>query len=986
MPAQVERHLIRIAFDMANPGVAVVDKLSGETPQFWRGNDVRFEVVVMRNGAVLDVGNLASLTLEVRDDQNITSTPLMQKTVASGAMDNSVTDETWENDTKQHATFDFTDTETNLASPGGVYLGNWEDPKFIVLSGITSGGNVITYQAGKIIFREDGAGSAGTPPTNDPNYYTQAQVDAGFVQKTGATMTGLLVLSADPSAALGAATKQYVDAATSNGAWKKPVRVASTANVDIASAPASIDGVTLANGDRVLLKDQTSGLQNGIRVFTAAGAALNRSSDCNSSALCEPGFCVRVNEGTVNADRAFALTTNATITLDTTALTFTQVSALGQVTVAAGLEKTSNEALGWHASTHATPAGVSLNTAGTAGAPAITRVGDLNTGRFYPAADTIADATGGVERTRLTDTGLGIHMTPTKALDVTGEAEVTSRVRALGFETATPGIQVLDAQVATITSNNLPFPNDGQILQVAAGTVNTVSNVRAGALYLIVATGAVTLTDSATIVCRDGNVVLAADEAVIALGLSPTKVAIVGQTNGHRVASGSAAAPAIFFDAETTTGLFRSAAGIFGFAFSGTERMKLGIVSNNVEQIIPTYNFVIDPVDTTAGRGNLGLFGQRTFDGTGKQVVAWKSGTAPAGNLADAVQLWVTDRDATAGEASLHIRTEGGDLHLLGDMVGFFTHDPSHLFDVQLGAGVSPSAAFISDSTSGHNIYSANYSASAAYGTFVMRKARGTQATPAAINTNDVLGSVVFEGHNGSDNAQGGSINMQAAENWSGTNQGCELTFFNTAIGASGTTLALKLDSYLNALWYGAARPTDLAKGHVLANGTAPSVNPTNAIAFWSASGIWQYRSSAANEGAGQTNYVHNRTAQVEGTGTNYTLTNSTARVDFGTQDAEVTLPTAGTYVVDAILTVLADASGAGDEVRAKLYNSTDAADASQIMYHSCSGNSRYDQIHLRAVITVTAAKTIQIYAHNATSARGTVVSTSTNIRYSRMH
>jgi hypothetical protein len=106
--------------------------------------------------------------------------------------------------------------------------------------------------------------------------------------------------------------------------WKDSVRAASVADVVIATALEngdSIDGVTLATGDRVLLKNQTAAAENGVYVVVASGAA-SRSADANSDAEVTPGFAVFVSEGTANADKNFQLTTNAPITLDTTALVF----------------------------------------------------------------------------------------------------------------------------------------------------------------------------------------------------------------------------------------------------------------------------------------------------------------------------------------------------------------------------------------------------------------------------------------------------------------------------------------------------------------------------------------------------------------------------------------------------------------------------------------------------------------------------------------
>lgn len=105
---------------------------------------------------------------------------------------------------------------------------------------------------------------------------------------------------------------------------KQGVRVASVANVDISSAPAAIDGVTLNAGDRVLLKDQTAPEENGIRVFTAASAALLRSSDADSSAEVTQGMATLVAEGAVNAAKMFQLVTVDPIVLDTDALVFTE--------------------------------------------------------------------------------------------------------------------------------------------------------------------------------------------------------------------------------------------------------------------------------------------------------------------------------------------------------------------------------------------------------------------------------------------------------------------------------------------------------------------------------------------------------------------------------------------------------------------------------------------------------------------------------------
>lgn len=140
----------------------------------------------------------------------------------------------------------------------------------------------------------------------------QTQLDAK-VDLAGDTMTGLLVLSGDPAVALGAATKQYVDSVANGIQWKASVRAASTANVDRNNGLENgdtIDGVTLATGDRVLLKNQSSADQNGIYVVVASGAA-SRSADADAFGELN-GACVFVREGTANADKGFIQTAELT--------------------------------------------------------------------------------------------------------------------------------------------------------------------------------------------------------------------------------------------------------------------------------------------------------------------------------------------------------------------------------------------------------------------------------------------------------------------------------------------------------------------------------------------------------------------------------------------------------------------------------------------------------------------------------------------------
>ena len=148
----------------------------------------------------------------------------------------------------------------------------------------------------------------------------------------------------DPANPQDAANKRYVDAAVVGIDWKASVRAATVAAGTLATSFANgqvIDGVTLATGNRILIKDQATGSENGIYTVNATGAP-TRATDADTAAEITASFAVFVEEGTANADSGYTLTNNGTVTIGTTALVFTQFTGLGQITAGNGLTKTAN--------------------------------------------------------------------------------------------------------------------------------------------------------------------------------------------------------------------------------------------------------------------------------------------------------------------------------------------------------------------------------------------------------------------------------------------------------------------------------------------------------------------------------------------------------------------------------------------------------------------------------------------------------------------
>lgn len=127
-----------------------------------------------------------------------------------------------------------------------------------------------------------------------------------------------------PTSGGDAVNKTYADSLIEGLAWKDSVRVASTGNLNLSSPGASIDGISLSNGDRVLVKDQTTGSQNGIYIWNGASSAMTRAADASTAAELESAV-VPVEEGSTNEGTQWRQTA-VNFTLDTNDVTFTAFS------------------------------------------------------------------------------------------------------------------------------------------------------------------------------------------------------------------------------------------------------------------------------------------------------------------------------------------------------------------------------------------------------------------------------------------------------------------------------------------------------------------------------------------------------------------------------------------------------------------------------------------------------------------------------------
>jgi len=224
---------------------------------------------------------------------------------------------------------------------------------------VSSGDDYIAYNSGTGVFTLDTANAATVAyvdqEVSDVNntingltttdiaegtslYYTDARardaVAAGDNTLTYNSSTG--VFTANTSTL---ALKSYVDEQVSASAQgldvKGSVRAATTGNITL-SGTQTIDGVSLSAGDRVLVKDQTDGTENGLYVVVDGGS-WTRTTDADSDSEVTAGLFTFVAEGSTQADTGWVVTTNDDITVGTTAITFTQFSGAGQYSAGDGL-------------------------------------------------------------------------------------------------------------------------------------------------------------------------------------------------------------------------------------------------------------------------------------------------------------------------------------------------------------------------------------------------------------------------------------------------------------------------------------------------------------------------------------------------------------------------------------------------------------------------------------------------------------------------
>ena len=379
---------------------------------------------------------------------------------------------------------------------------------------------------------------------------------------------------AEPTQSSDAATKNYVDAVKTGLDVKDSVIVTTTANLtgtysngtsgvgatltnSGTQAALTIDSRVLTVGDRVLVKDQTTGLQNGFYRVTTVGSAsvnwvLTRTVDADEASEITPGAFTFVEEGTVGGNNGYVCTNVGAITVGTTPITFVQFSGAGSVIAGDGLTKTGNtlNAVGTtnRISISADAIDISSSYVGQA---TITTLGTIGTGTWQGSV--IAGAYGGtgVDNTGKTITlggnltTSGAHSTAlTTTANTTLTLPVTGTLATLaGTETFTNKTLTAPVIATIVNSGTLTLPSSTDTLVgrattdtltnktitgavITTGSINNTpigaSTANTGAFTTLAASGAVTLTSATDAT----NLTTAA--VVLSGGLAVTKSMFVG--------------------------------------------------------------------------------------------------------------------------------------------------------------------------------------------------------------------------------------------------------------------------------------------------------------------------------------------------------------------------------------------------------------------------------------------------------------------------
>jgi hypothetical protein len=486
-------------------------------------------------------------------------------------------------------------------------------------SGVLVGGNPPTFSTTPTL---TGTNFTGIPNGALTNSWITLGTTAVSLGATSLTLAGLtsVTLTQDPTSALQAATKQYVDTLAAEGiSYHSPVKyeapnaLTATYNNGTAGVGATLtnsgtlaaftpDGVVAQVGDRILIYQQANAAHNGVYTVTTVGSGsvawvLTRATDANSYGVKDPnklgaGDAFFVTSGDTGAGETYVMNTTGTITFGTTAINFVQVSAAQIYSAGTGLTLTGTQ--------------FSLTTpvATTLGGTGLTTFGASNraiysTGTTTLTAGTLPTAAGGTGQSTYTDGQILIGKTSdgslAKATITAGTSiSVTNGDGSITIANTAPDqvVSITGSGTTTVTGTYPSFNVSSADQYV--GTVTSVSG--AGTVNGLTLTGTVTSTGSLTLggtlsvnlatdvtgtlpVANGGTgVTTSTGSGSVVLSSGPTLTTPTpGVASATSIATGLGAVgtPSHTFTGDTDTGMWSPAANTVAISTNGAEVLRL---------------------------------------------------------------------------------------------------------------------------------------------------------------------------------------------------------------------------------------------------------------------------------------------------------------------------------------------------------------------------------------------------------------------------
>ena len=353
-----------------------------------------------------------------------------------------------------------------------------------------------------------------------------------------------------------AANKAYVDSVAQGLDVKDSVRAASTGDVNVGAPASTMDGVNLVDGDRVLLKDQTTASQNGIYVYASTG--LTRAIDMDAAGEFVGAFFF-VEEGTVNSDQGYVMSANGSIDVGVSDIEFTKFTGTGQITAGDALSKAGNT--------------LNVNVDGTYimvdGSDALTIKGTSTTGEVLKSDGAGGVAYGALDLTNLNSTSGALPLTRgglgVDASQTAGKATARDNLGLGSIATQDANAVAITGGSVDLSGGTLTLAND-QISgdKISGGTIDS-ANIQGGAGRTIsqfdVTVGAGKTLDVDGVLDVDGAAGSAIDNVTIGAttsaagtfsNLNSDNVDLNGGNIDGTVIGASAAANATFVDTNVT--------------------------------------------------------------------------------------------------------------------------------------------------------------------------------------------------------------------------------------------------------------------------------------------------------------------------------------------------------------------------------------------------------------------------------------------------